>query len=92
MFPDFPPKLIKKKLRESEFDAKKCIELLTQLKEKKSSNKSLEIEEWSDGDENIRAKNIENKLKRLSNESEEEPIDKKRKSTLNDGLLLFYFE
>ena len=92
MFPEYSPSFIRNKLIESNGSAKKCIDLIMKEKEKKM-NKSLEIEEWSDGDEHIRAKNLENKLKRISKESQSDEIsnclDKKRKSTLNEGTHMF---
>jgi len=93
MFPEYSPSFIRIKLSESDHSAKKCIDLIMKEKEKKM-NKSLEIEEWSDGDERIRAKNLENKLKRLSKESQSDEInnclDKKRKSTVNEGTYSFF--
>ena len=97
IFPEYSPEFIRTKLDESDNSAKKCIELIMKEKEKKLVNKSLEIEEWSDGDEKIRAKNLENKLKRLSKESQESDevtgvIDKKRKSTVNEGIQFLVFK
>jgi len=71
MFPHHSADLIEKVWLETNFNSKKCIDILLTEKENNSNdlNKSLDIDEWSDGDENIRNKNLENKKKRESNSS-----------------------
>lgn len=71
MFPHHSIELIEKVWLENNYDSKKCIDILLTEKENnaKDSNRSLEIDEWSDGDENIRNRNLENKKKRESNSS-----------------------
>ena len=72
MFFDESTEKIQKLFISQNYDAKKCIDIL--LKEKnKPKDDSLLIEEWSDGDERIRAKNKQvredKEKKRLSEES-----------------------
>lgn len=67
MFFDESAEKIKKLFISQKYDAKKCIDILLSQSKK---DDSLLIEEWSDGDENIRAKNEKaREAKRLSNES-----------------------
>lgn len=69
MFFDESAEKIQKLYISQKYDAKKCIDiLLNENKEKKDD--SLLIEEWSDGDEKIRAKNHQvRQAVRLSSES-----------------------
>jgi hypothetical protein len=91
MFPHHSTKLIKKIFAENDKNAKRCIDILLKEKENTDLNdKSLDIEEWSDGDEAIRAKNQQKQLNKQliqngenSNDSSDlnENNTKKRKST-----------
>lgn len=69
MFFDESTEKIQKLFISQQYNAKKCIDiLLNENKDKKDD--SLVIEEWSDGDEKIRAKNQQvREAARLSSES-----------------------
>lgn len=88
MFPLASIEFIENIWIENNYNAKKCIDIL--LKEKENNqddgacNKSanITIEEWSDGDEAIRARNLEMKNKRKSSNKLEEPPAKKKARVL----------
>ena len=72
MFPTYSKEEIQRILAKKHFNPKKCIDYLLKEKEnnkKRLSSSSSDIEEWSDGDENIRAQNLANKQKRDSGAS-----------------------
>ena len=89
MFPHHKAKTIQMAFAKHEQNAKKCAEFL--LKEKEnggvSAENEVEIEEWSDGDEDIRARNAQARSERKMSDEQSESSENVKKRKVSEGKL-----
>lgn len=95
MFPHHTSTVIKKAFASHDNNAKKCAEFLLKEKENGGLETSVEIEEWSDGDDNIRANNAAKKIAKEEKKFSDSDSDcniKKRKLDSGNCLLVLPYQ
>ncbi len=89
MFPHHKVKTVQMAFAKHDQNAKKCAEYL--LKEKENggvrAENDVEIEEWSDGDEGIRARNAQARSERKASEEMSDSSENVRKRKVSEGKL-----